>query len=259
MNLKIIGLNLGYITNLFHAENTLQQNFDKGRISVCSPTWVILGGDKKILIETGYPSVDWFMNHIPKSLSGSFWQRAERKPEQELNPALAKINLKPEDFDIVINTHLHFDHCGQNNAFKNAKFIVQREEYINAFRPFTGFEWAYASPLAFPGEMPPFWGTKFTFIEGDTEIIDGVKCITIPGHSPGEHGVLVKTKKGQYFISGDLFPTYENWEKKIPTGYISNLDDWYKSYDKVESLDATVISHHDALNFKKDDDIVEFG
>lgn len=250
MNLKIFGLNLGFITNLYHAENTLQQNFDKGRIYVCSPTWVILGGEKKILVDTGYPSVEWFNNHIPKSMSGSFWQRAERKPDQELIPALGKIDLKPEDIDIVINTHLHFDHCGQNDKFKNSKFIVQRKEYINAFRPFTGFEWAYASPLAFPGEMPPFWGTNFTFIEGDTKIIDGVKCITIPGHSPGEQGILVDTAKGKYFLAGDLFPTTENWERKIPTGYISDLNEWYRSYDKVLTLNAKVIAHHCATNFE---------
>lgn len=252
MSLRIIGISLGTIENLFTAELLWNTDINRDEMHIIhTPCWYIEGGEKKILVDTGFKSVDWFDSHIRKN-SCAPWQTVRRTPDQELEKALSSIGIKTEDIDIVINTHLHFDHCGQNYKFPNAKFIVQEKEYFAAFMPFTGQESFYANPTAFPNEMPPFWGTNFTFIDGDVEIIEGVNCILLPGHSYGNQGVMVKTKKGDYLISGDHLVVEESWERKIPPGWHISIPEWYESCRKIESLNVIPIAGHDKKYFEKD-------
>src|SRR5207237_10521255 len=76
--------------------------------------------------------------------------------------ALADHGLLPSDIKIVINTHLHFDHCGQNAVFKHAPFFVQRGELDRARRE--------SKPLL---DWFDFAGARFELLAGDTEIAEG--------------------------------------------------------------------------------------
>ena len=257
MGLKITGLKTGYITNCYHNDLVFMADLRRKPtlVDIICPSWYITGGEKKILVDTGFKSVEWYRTHITESPKYFGWEIATRSSEEELLWGLKEVGAKPEDIDIVVNTHLHYDHCAQNYLFKNAEFIVQREEYKCAFDPFTRQNWhnvAYANPIAFPNEMPPFWGTEFKFIEGDVEIADGVKCIRLPGHTLGLQGVLVNTDKGDFLLPGDHFPLYENWEKRVSHGYCMDYAVWYRSWDKVKALGAKVIAHHDKINFEKE-------
>ncbi len=251
MSLSIVGINLGTIENLYRTEIIWNAHGDTEVTHIPTPCWYIKGGKKKIIVDTGFMSVEWFNTHVTRG-PGATWQVGKRRPDEELPQALAGAGVKPEEIDIVINTHLHFDHCGQNYMFKNAEFIVQRDNYKDAFMPFSGQEWAYANQIAFPNEMPPFWGTNFTFVDGDFEIADGVRCITLPGHAVGLQGVVVDTAKGRYIVAGDHVVTIENWEKQIPNGYFSSVCDWYKSSQKIKALGATPIACHEKKYFEKE-------
>ncbi|HEX4921812.1 MAG TPA: MBL fold metallo-hydrolase, partial [Candidatus Bathyarchaeia archaeon] len=58
-----------------------------------------------------------------------------RSKEEELTHSLRTIGLKPSDITMVVNTHLHFDHCGNNRLFENSKFLVQTDEIRYAYFP----------------------------------------------------------------------------------------------------------------------------
>jgi N-acyl homoserine lactone hydrolase len=88
----------------------------------------------------------------------------------------------------VINTHLHFDHCGGNRRFAGIPTYVQRAELEAAVAPDYLVEWA-----RFPGE-------SYVELDGDAEVFDGISVLFTPGHSPGHQAVVV----GDTVLGGDV-------------------------------------------------------
>jgi N-acyl homoserine lactone hydrolase len=87
---------------------------------------LVVNAKKSILIDTG-------CGQLPEKCAKLYV--VKRKPRESLKLQLANRGYEPEDIDIVVNTHLHFDHCGNNRLFPNAKFIVQAEEFRYAYEP----------------------------------------------------------------------------------------------------------------------------
>ncbi|HEV3293309.1 MAG TPA: MBL fold metallo-hydrolase, partial [Streptosporangiaceae bacterium] len=83
--------------------------------------------------------------------------------------ALAELDMSPADIGLVINTHLHFDHCGQNAVFKHAPFYVQRAELSRMQRESSElYEWF------------GFMDARFELLDGDTEVLPGLEVIATP-------------------------------------------------------------------------------
>jgi N-acyl homoserine lactone hydrolase len=95
---------------------------------------------------------------------------------------------------VVVNTHLHFDHCGGNRLYPGVPIHVQRRELADARTQddYTVREW-----VDFPGA---------TYVEhdGEAEILPGVRLIPAPGHSAGHQIVLVETDEGPVVLGGDV-------------------------------------------------------
>src|SRR5258706_11320293 len=92
--------------------------------------------------------------------------------------ALAEHDLSPADVRIVVNTHLHFDHCGQNAVFRHAPFYVQRTELERARRE-----------APWLTDWFDFAGARFELMDGDAEVLPGVRVIATPGHTIGHQSV----------------------------------------------------------------------
>jgi N-acyl homoserine lactone hydrolase len=160
--------------------------------------------------------------------------------------AMAEHDLSPADVKIVINSHLHFDHCGQNAVFKHAPFYVQRSELERARR----HEKATA-------EWFDFAGARFELLDGDAEIAPGVRVVATPGHTVGHQSVLVETEGGAAVMIGDAAYTadiYREADKadlsKWP-GQHADRSDWTRSPKKLHGL------HPGAVHFCHDTRIVE--
>ena len=122
-----------------------------------------------ILVDTG---VGWGNERLIKE-----WRVVNRRAAD----ALAEHDLSPADVKIVINSHLHFDHCGQNAVFKHAPFYIQRSELDRARREDSSSEWF------------DFAGARYELLDGDAEIADGVRVVATPGHTVGHQSVFVDT------------------------------------------------------------------
>src|SRR3954471_23174157 len=121
----------------------------------------------------------------------------------ELHPAVADLDprlrpLSKQDFDlagidIVINTHLHFDHCGGNHLFTGIPIYVQRRELDDARSEddYTIREWV---------EAP---GVQYVPVDGPLELLPGVRLLPTPGHTPGSQVVVVETGGRSVVIAGD--------------------------------------------------------
>jgi N-acyl homoserine lactone hydrolase len=155
--------------------------------------------------------------------------------------ALAEHDLSPADVKIVINSHLHFDHCGQNAVFKHAPFYVQRAELARARREEkTTAEWF------------DFAGARFELVDGDAEVAEGVRVVATPGHTLGHQSVFVEQSDGVAVMIGDAAYTadiYREADKadlsKWP-GQHADRHQWTRSLKRLhESHPHTVHFCHD--------------
>src|SRR5919112_2363767 len=120
----------------------------------------------------------------------------------ELPPAVADLDprlwpLSKQDFDlagvdIVVNTHLHFDHCGGNHLFAGKPFYVQRRELDDALSldGHTLREWV---------EAP---GVQYVPVDGEHELLPGVRLVPAPGHTAGMQMVVLETGGRPALVGG---------------------------------------------------------
>jgi N-acyl homoserine lactone hydrolase len=186
------------------------------------------GGPKKILVDTG---LEQFV--VPPGLEEQLGFKI-----QEFEDALAGFGLTPEDIDIVIHTHLHNDHCENDYKCTNAKIYVQEKEYA-FFKDPHPVDHRYFPDLLDENEV--------VTVNGDAEIVDGIKVILTPGHTVGGQSICVNTKKGRAVITGfcanDL-----NFPAKgpvVPCGVHLNLVDAYDSAHKVKEMADILLPLHD--------------
>lgn len=146
--------------------------------------WVIKGGDKNILVDTG---LEDFM--VPEGLEEELGLKCEY-----FEDGLERLGLAPADIDVVIHTHLHNDHCENTAACENAKVYVQKTEAEFMRHPHV---------LDHRYDPEYLKGADLVELEGEAEIAPGVTVIPTPGHTPGGQSVLVETEKaGKVLITG---------------------------------------------------------
>ncbi|HVU13778.1 MAG TPA: MBL fold metallo-hydrolase [Phototrophicaceae bacterium] len=167
---------------------------DDNLVPMMQHNLLVQADGRNVIIDTGYGS------------KMSEKQRAILHFEQPgggLVGGLARLDLKPEDIDLVIDTHLHNDHCGGNTyhdtngalqpTFPNAEYVVQRREYQDAARPNERTRATYLSSnfqvLLDSGQM--------RLLDGDTELAPGITGVVTPGHTPGHMSVRLESE-GQH-------------------------------------------------------------
>jgi len=186
--------------------------------------WYIEGGDKKILVDTGeYSPLQ--SKEREKAIGGKIY-----KLEEGLN----RWRLKPEDIDIVIHTHLHNDHCENDDKCVNATFYVHEKELerIHNSHP---LDFRYMEDYILDVEKRG----QIIKLSGDAEIVPGIRVIHTPAHTEGGLSVVVDTAKGKAVITGfclimenfDPPPRIKAMEMEvIPPGTHVNV---YEAYDIV--------------------------
>lgn len=196
-------------------------------------SFYIEGAQEKILIDTGISAEN--MKKYAKFVT-------QVEDIMLFEDSLAKFGLKPEDIDIVIQTHLHSDHCHNTRKCKNAKVIVQEEELNFALNPHPLFAGVYQKQW--------YQGIHFETINGDQEIVPGISAVFLPGHTKGSQGVAVDTRKGKCVIAG-FCSLEENFGDKedlsspivLPGICIDPLEA-YDSILKVKALADCIIPTH---------------
>jgi glyoxylase-like metal-dependent hydrolase (beta-lactamase superfamily II) len=166
---------------------------------------------------------------------------------------LERRNLRPDDIDVVINTHLHFDHCGWNArrlegrvlpTFPRARYYIQRGEWEHALRPTERDRASYIEEFFRPAEG------QTELIEGDREILPGIRVEVMPGHTRHMQCVVI-TSRGEhaYFIS-DLVPTRSHlsypWIMSFDLYPLETLASKRRLLPRLAKERALVIFPHDA-------------
>ena len=154
----------------------------------------------RVLLDTGFD-----YDHVMKHLA---FEKPTQTEDQTILGALKKLGLGAGDIDIVFNSHFHFDHCGGNKFFPDARKICHKDELAQACNPEV-FEKLGYSDLSFSAEAAEARdrsedlqhgqtreNTRFEFVEGDFELMKGVHMIYTPGHTIGHYSCMVERAGG---------------------------------------------------------------
>lgn len=198
------------------------------RIWIPIYVFVIRGGDKNILVDTG---LEQFI--VPDDLGERYGFEI-----LEFEEALARNELAPEDIDVIIHTHLHNDHCENDYKCVNAEVYVQKKEleFLNDPHP--------VDHRYYPDILDD---VNVVEVVGDANIEDGIDVIFTPGHSPGGQSVSINTEEGRVIITG-FCCNDKNFPKTGPgiaPGVHLDLVEAYDSIQLIKNMDATIIPLHD--------------
>ena len=188
---------------------------EKNRIRMRANSLLVRTHNKTILIETG---------------NGTKWDAKQRAIYQvqdgdPLVDSLHRAGIQPDDIDLVINTHLHFDHAGGNTrmeedravpTFRNARYVVQKSELEHALQPSERDRASY-----FPDNYQPITDAgQWNLVDGDAEILQGISVARIPGHNASIQAVVLSGGGKSLAFVADLLPTRHH----IPLPWIMAYD-----------------------------------
>ncbi len=178
---------------------------------------ILIKSDRElILVDTGVGSL------IPPK----FFEYYAIERDPDLLASLRDIGYSPENISIVINTHLHFDHCGGNTyrdvkgdivpTFPNAEYVVQKGEWEYALNPHSRDKVSYFKDNFLT--LQEF--EQIRLVDGDAEITSGVFVELMPGHTSFHQGVKVRSGEETLVFFGDMVPTSAH----LGIGYIASYD-----------------------------------
>ena len=233
--------------------------------------YLLQDGDMNILIDNGINE-----RYV---IDGTAWGGIPAwASSRDLLDSLSRNGLTPGDIDLILYTHLHNDHAGNANLFPATKSIAQKDEWENLLNP----TYAELQRRDFDLDVVPYLkgNPNFIKIDGDLEIMEGIRLIKTPGHTRGSQSIVVNTTEGLRIFVGDLFhmpcccfpwmtemPDCDGVMHKItpaadnaPSLRSSLVYDCYSYYESVERVKALlpvmdpryVICGHDPALFPRD-------
>ena len=220
-------------------------------------SWLIQGEGMNVLVDVGC-SATAYQEHIrPKDrplvhVGQTF---ADVVDVVAIEDQLARRNLKPDDIDMVILTHLDWDHCMSTNVFDNSRIVVQRSEW-DALPPHPLFKSGFCPDYIYEeiGDM------ELDLIEGDKQIASGLELMLTPGHTVGGQSVVVETPVGRFVIGGmctireNFYPPEDLGEieyEVIPPGGHVDVIGAYNSMLRIKDVGGdNVLPVHDLRSFE---------
>ena len=192
---------------------------DRNRIPLAMRPLLIETNDQVVLVDTGLG------NKEDEKFRDIYGVENEGRPTR-LEDSLSAVGVAPDRVDVVICTHLHFDHAGGSTtrgedggvrpAFPAARYVIRRGEWDFAHWPNERVRASYLTagfePLAAAGLVD--------FVDEDTEVVPGVTVVRTPGHTPHHQSVVVRAGSETVFYPADLAPTTAH----LPLPWIMGYD-----------------------------------
>lgn len=140
--------------------------------------------------------------------AGNAWVDENFRPKiRMVDQALRDAGLAVNDVIAVANSHLHFDHAGQNARFSNVPIYVQRIEQAAArAEGYTIGEW-----IDFPG-------ARYETLDGDAEPFPGIQLLATPGHTRGHQSAIIATREGPVVLAGQAVYSVAEWRGEADPG-----------------------------------------
>jgi glyoxylase-like metal-dependent hydrolase (beta-lactamase superfamily II) len=215
---------------------------ESGFMTVPVPSYLIVHPKGRALFDTGLHenlSTDP-VAHLGERVAGAF--RFHLNGDDRIDVRLAAVNVVADRIDFVINSHLHYDHCGGNRRLSNAEIVLQRRELAHArdVKNDQGYalaDWDTGQPMrAIDGEHDLF---------GDGSVV----CFPTYGHTPGHQSLRVRTEKGgELVLCGDACYLKESLDRMHTPGVVFDREamlDVFRRFREMQSRGMRIMYGHD--------------
>ncbi len=173
-----------------------------------------------------------------------------------LEDAIRAAGFAPDDVELVVSTHLHFDHAGGNTrrapgggvepAFPGARYVVQEKEFEFAHRDNPRIRASYLAHNFDPVHEAGLW----RFVQGEAQVTEGVRVVPTPGHTPHHQSVLIESDGEVACFLADVCPTAAHLPLPWIMGYdlepLVTLESKTKLWDRARAEQWLLVFEHDA-------------
>jgi N-acyl homoserine lactone hydrolase len=208
-------------------------------VKIPATAWYLTDGQHRIMVDTGMCHTQLAERHHKGS-----WQ----DPGEAVHEKLLATGVDPAEIELIIFTHLHWDHFHNLDKFPNARFVVNKQELAFALDPIPPYYKSYEHHKL--GMKAPFVDVPMDTLEGESELLPGITVFPTPGHSPGHQSVAVNTEAGLHVIAGDavfsydnLEPADENLEFTIMGRFMDIVASWRSLEEIVRRADVVLPGH----------------
>lgn len=205
---------------------------ETGKIRIPVPSYLIRHPKGLVLYDTGlHKSMQTEPDKRLGVLAPLFDVHFEAN--EDVAARLAALDIAVDDITFLVNSHLHFDHCGGNDAIPNAPVVVQKKELEAAKTP------EIAAKIGF-FDQDWDYGHGFILADGEHDIFgDGsVVCIPTPGHTPGHQSLKITTNKKVIVLTGDACYLRRSLEEMRLPALSFSADQMMESFQKLKDLET---------------------
>jgi N-acyl homoserine lactone hydrolase len=202
----LYGLQNGFMgferNGLFFGERSAE------RVAIPVTCWLIQAASTTVLFDCGL---------APRAIPGLLRTDPEARFTEDdlLVHRLDGLGLEPDDIDLVVLSHLHFDHAGGAALFPRSELVVQRDEYAFAHYPSSVYESFYYRKNF---DLPDY---RWRLLDGDTELLPGVTALRSDGHTAGHQSLLVELPEtGPVILAADCCYWQESIDREVPPGVV---------------------------------------
>ncbi len=160
---------------------------------------------------------------------------------------LKREGVDPAEVDLVLLTHLHYDHCSNAKLFPNARFVVSERGWVSTLAP---KHLKMVPDVLFPRDVLAYLASQardrlILASDDEREVAPGIDAFYMGGHTMCSQAFRVNTIQGPAILTGDTISLYDNLVRDCPVGLNVNLIECYDAMDKVRKQDGLVIPAHD--------------
>ena len=198
--------------------------------------WLIMGGPHPVLVDTGFRDDDAQARGIKNYVSPG--------------EVVERVGVKAGDVPLCLISHLHYDHWAGHTLFPNAQFWIQKDEVAFWTGPFaaTPAFRGSANVNAMAGLVTLNYANRIRIVEGEREVLPGLRVHRVGGHTAGLQIVTVETARGPVVLTSDASHFYHNVETRQPVQIITDLREMVAAFETIHTLAGAgklIVAGHD--------------
>jgi glyoxylase-like metal-dependent hydrolase (beta-lactamase superfamily II) len=198
--------------------------------------WLVLGGPHPVLVDTGFLEDDARARGIRNYITPA--------------AAVERAGIKPADIPVSLISHLHYDHWAGHSLFPKAEFWIQKDEVAFWTGPFasTPAFRGSANVTALAGLVTLNYANRLRILDGDRDVLPGLRVHRVGGHTAGLQIVTVNTARGTVVLTSDASHFYHNVETRQPVQIITSLPEMLAAFETIHDLAGAqklIVAGHD--------------